>query len=198
MTVKEKQEYFYQMAIESATAQNVSMVKEYEEQLAKESKELEEQLNESYTRKLKATKENLLRENNSKVSFKTLELRHEYNEQNDQLKDDLFEQVKAQVKAFCKTDTYQQKLLNQIKAIVDDAKGLKCNVKVMPQDYEFVMAQNLPVNINVIKSDKDFWGGCKAFFEEKKMVIDHTFEYEFEECKQNFQFHLTKETEVRA
>lgn len=197
MTVKEKQEYFYQMAIELATAQNISMVKEYEEQLKKETEKYEKQLEDTYIHKLKVTKEELLREKNTKVSFQSLELRHEYNELKENLKEELFEQVKVEILEYCKTDAYKEKLLSQISSAMKFGEGLTCNVKVMPQDYDFVVAQKFQGKVSIIKSDLDFWGGCEVYIKEKQIVINHTFAYEFEECKQHFQFHLPTAVEVR-
>ncbi len=195
MTFSEKQEYFYQMAIELATAQNISMVKEYKEQLEKETRKYEQQLDESYLHKLKVTKEELLREKNSKVSYQSLELRHEYNELKDKLKETLFEQVKAQVLDFCKTEAYKDKLLSQINTALKVSEGLSCDVEVMSTDYDFVVAQKFPDNITIIKSDVDFWGGFKIYIKKKQMVINHSFAFEFEECKQ--QFHLPTAVEVK-
>ncbi len=196
MTFKEKQEYFYQMAIELATAQNISMVKEYEEQLKKETKKYEEQLEDSYLHKLKVTKEELLREKNSKVSFQSLELRHEFNELKENLKEELFEQVKVQVFEFCKTDAYKEKLISQINSAIKLGEGCTCNVNVMSEDYDFVVSHQFADTVNIIKSDVDFWGGFKVDIVEKQMVINHTFTFEFEECKQHFQFHLPTAVEV--
>ena len=196
MTFKEKQEYFYQMAIELATAQNISMVKEYEEQLKKETKKYEEQLEDSYLHKLKVTKEELLREKNSKVSFQSLELRHEFNELKENLKEELFEQVKVQVLEFCITDAYKENLITQINSAIKLGEGLTCNVKVMSRDYDFVVSHQFPDTVNIIKSDVDFWGGFEVDIVEKQMVINHTFAFEFEECKQHFQFHLPTAVEV--
>ena len=198
MTVQEKQEYFYEMAIESATAQNIAMVNEYKEQLEKESHEFKKQLKDKYEKKLKNAKEELLRTKNAQLSQKNIQLRYEYNHWKEERKDFLFQKVKEEVIAYCQTSSYQEKLKSQIERAIVKAGHQECILSVMPADFEQISVCGLPNNVHVEKSSQDFWGGFIMEIVNSKVVINNTYASEFTECKAHFQFSKEAEMEVRS
>lgn len=198
MTVNEKQEYFYQTAIESATAQNIAMVNEYKEQLEKESQVLNKKLKNKYEKKLKSAKEEMLREKNAQLSQKNIQLRHEYNNWKEEQKEALFQKVKEAVLAFCKSSAYQDKLKAQVQEAIDKAGQEECIIYVMPKDYELIESNSYPMNVRIEKSPQDFWGGFYMEIISRKIVMNYTYASEFDECKAHFQFAKEASMEVRS
>ena len=198
MTVKEKQEYFYEMAIESATAQNIAMVNEYKEQLEKEGHEFKKQLKNKYEKKIKNAKEEMLKSKNAQLSQKSIQLRYEYNHWKEEQKEVLFQKVKEEVLAYCKTSSYQEKLKEQIERAIVKAKHQECMLYVMPVDFERISACGFPNYVHIEKTSQDFWGGFMMEILNTKVVINNTYASEFLECKAHFQFAKETDVEVRS
>ncbi|MBE5962077.1 MAG: hypothetical protein E7256_11985 [Lachnospiraceae bacterium] len=196
MTVKEKEDNFYKMAIDSATAQNVAMVNEYKEQMAKESEILKGKVEEEVTLKQKMAMDGLLRENNTALSKKLLEARHHYSVCATKCKEDLFKTVEKEILAFCKTAEYQEKLKKQAWDAIKMAQGEPCVMEVMEADTAFLFSIGLPANVSIQASKDNFLGGIRVLFIGKKMILNQTYALKLEEVRHQFQFSEDKMAEV--
>lgn len=188
MKVKEKQDNFYQMAIDSAEAQKKAIVSDYELRLKKESRAYEEQIKSDLDRKKKYETEQIVKDKNMKIAQKTMEIRQSFSNLQATCKEELFELVKEEISSYCKTKEYQEKLCSLIKKTVEDETITGGVIYVTKQDYPIVMNLELPEAITVKESEEEFWGGCKISIPEKKMIINLSYRMKYDELKQQFTF----------
>lgn len=186
MTVKEKEENFYQMAIDSATEQNLAIVNDYKETLIKETASYKEQVDEAIESKKKYEMEQLQREKNTTLAKKSLEIRHEYADLVLSKKEELFEEAKQKILAYCEGQDYQKKLIQTLTKDMEQYPGEECVILVMARDLSQVSNLKLLPQISVVASEEDFWGGYKMEFPKKQMIINQTYALRFAECKHEF------------
>ncbi len=186
MNIKEKAEHFYNMAVDNATAQNTAMVEEYRLLLDKELEQHKKEARRKADAYLKEEMERLMREKNTALALKTLEIRHLYKDRATEITEDLFSKVKINLTEFMKTDNYVELLKKQIKEAKEFAKNRPVTIYLNSTDADKAALLCEELNITIEISETDFWGGTRAVIPDKNVVINESFLSKWEEAKKCF------------
>ncbi|HCL02113.1 MAG TPA: hypothetical protein DHW61_06790 [Lachnoclostridium phytofermentans] len=186
MNIKEKAEHFYNMAVDNATAQNTAMVEDYRLLLEKELEQHKKDVRRKADNYLKEEMERLVREKNTALALKTLEIRHLFKDRSTVITEDLFSKVKISLFEFMKTKEYVELLKKQIKEAKDFAKDHSVTVYLNSTDADKAAMLREESNITIEISTTDFWGGTRAVIPDKNVVINESFLSKWEEAKESF------------
>lgn len=186
MNIKEKTEHFYNMAVDSATAQNTAMVEEYRLLLAKELEQHKKEAKRKADVYLKDEMEHLMREKNTAIALKTLEIRHLYKDRTTELTEDLFSKVKASLFEFMKTDAYVDMLRRKIREAKEFAKEYSVIVYLNASDADKVSLLSKEFDVAIEISQTEFWGGTRSMIPEKNVIMNESFLSKWEEAKKSF------------
>lgn len=186
MNIKEKAEHFYNMAVDNATAQNTAMVEEYRLLLEKELEQHKKEVRRKADNYLKEEMERLMREKNTALALKTLEMRHLYKDRATEITEDLFSKVEQSLREFMKTNDYVELLKKQIKEAKEFAKDRPVTVYLNKTDEDKATMLSEEFNITIEISESDFWGGTRAVIPDRNVIINESFLSKWEEAKECF------------
>ncbi len=174
------------MAVDNATAQNTAMVEDYRLLLEKELEQHKKDVRRKADNYLKEEMERLVREKNTALALKTLEIRHLFKDRSTVITEDLFSKVKISLFEFMKTKEYVELLKKQIKEAKDFAKDHSVTVYLNSTDADKAAMLREESNITIEISTTDFWGGTRAVIPDKNVVINESFLSKWEEAKESF------------
>lgn len=188
MTIDEKISHFYDVTVEEARAESAAILEQHKQKLEKMLEEHKALSTESAKVQIKAETENVRREVNKALSAEQLTIKRDWNKKQNELKEKLFSEVKQHLQTFTKSPEYIDYLCAKIKEARDFAGEDEMQVYLCPQDSdllpEIVKRTGFPVQL----SSDDFMGGIRAAIPQKNILIDHSFEGNFEAAYKEYKF----------
>lgn len=188
MTVEEKLQHFYNVAVGEAQTEADEMLDNHKKTLAlrldahKKEKKLQAEQD------IKAEIDNARREVNKALSSEQLVIKREWNKKQTALKDKLFVEVKDLLESFMTSPQYEEYLIEKIREAHKIAAGEDLHIYVTMEDssriHELTTATGIPVEV----SEESFMGGIKAIIPSKNILIDNSFLDSFVALRKEFTF----------
>ncbi|MDD3174591.1 MAG: V-type ATP synthase subunit E [Herbinix sp.] len=186
MTLDEKLDHFYSSVIDSATKQNIEIVKEYKGILQKNFDERKEAAIHKAETNYRMASENIIRERNRKLSVESMDIRRKVLEKTAEISEQIFCEVRRKLYEYMKTSEYEDLLCSQIKKASDFAKGDAITIYINPSDAQKIIKLEEKTGISLTVSDRDFIGGSRAVIPSRSILIDNSFLTKLEEEKSSF------------
>lgn len=186
MTVEEKLQHFTTYTMEEARKRCDAMISEYTAALEQIFKEHQETKRRQEELEIKTETERLVRENNQRVSQTQMEIKRTLNQQQAELKDKLFAEVRDMLARFAETPEYQKLLVRELKDAVAFAKGEELILYIDPSDAARRSSLEVEVGRLITVSKYPFLGGTRAVLPKRKILIDNSFETKLAEAKEGF------------
>lgn len=188
MTVEEKLQHFYDVAVGEARKEADDMLEEHRQALAAQlDAHREEKLRQAQD-DIRAEIDHAKREVNKTLSAEQLLIKRNWTKRQNELKERLFEEIKEKLEAFMASPEYEAYLAEKIhkaKAIAGDST---LEVFVTSKDAPRVPALTAKCGLPIQVSEEPFMGGIKAVLPEKNILIDNSFLDAFVTLKKEFKF----------
>ena len=188
MTIDEKLSHFYDVTIEDAQAKAAGILEEHRKALAQMTEKHKADSQENAQVQIKAETANARREINKALSAEQLTIKRDWTKKQNELKEKLFAEVKAQLENFRNTPDYPAYLENKIKEALDFAEQDKINIYLSPEDSALLPELVERTKAFITVSTEDFLGGIKATIPHKNILIDHSFAGNFQAVYKEFKF----------
>lgn len=188
MTINEKLEHFYDAAVEAARTEAQQKLDMHKEKLAKTFAEHKRAAIENADAQVKAEAENAKREINKALSAEQLSIKRQWTKKQNDLKAELFVEVKNQLEAFMKTSAYEDflcKKINEAKAFAGDDRII---IYVDSADESRVHSLTARTGMPLVVAESSFMGGIKATIPDKNILIDDSFLEVFDALQKEFKF----------
>ena len=117
MTIDEKLEHFYEISLEEAKQDAEKAIQEHKEHLAQMLEEHKISRRQSAEAEVKAEAEHVRREVNKALSAEQITLKRDWSRKQEELKDDLFAEIRLKVKDFMSGPEQIEYLCRQCEAV---------------------------------------------------------------------------------
>lgn len=188
MTLNDKIDNFYTSVIDSATAQSVEIIEDYQKSLKKIYDERKEAAIKRSKNTYRVETDNSLREKNRKLSQETLNIKRKVLELTEELTNKLFADVEKKLTAFMETPEYLEHLKRKIQEAYEFARGDEIIIYINPTDAAHISMLEKETGIKLTVSNRDFLGGIRAVITSRTILIDHSYLTKLTEAKSSFKF----------
>lgn len=188
MTLEDKISHLQSAAMEEARAQGNAIIKQHEDALLGVFEQhCTEATRQSETR-IKAEATTAKQQLNMASSKAQLELKRELGKVHDNLKKQLFKEVRTLIDDYMKTEDYKRLLVSYIENAASFANGESMTLYINPDDADKKQYLEDHTGMTLTLSREDFIGGIRAVIHERNILIDHAFKGAIENEYQKFLF----------
>ncbi|MCI8306845.1 MAG: hypothetical protein HFH14_02230 [Lachnospiraceae bacterium] len=188
MTQDEKLKLFFDAAMEDAGRRNETAVSEFRNSLESSYDEHVINVRESAEAKFKVGRDSLIRECNSEISRRQIELRREFAAKQEEYRKNIFDRVTDKLIQYKNTPEYVSMLKAHIKKAEEYAGDDSMTIYVDATDEELIKELSASCGANVAVCDRNIMGGIRAEIPAKNVLIDESFTSKLEEAGRNFNF----------
>lgn len=188
MTIDEKLEHFYKTSVEAAREKAVNDIEAHKASLAEMLAEHKKSQTESAECEIKAETENVRREINKALSAEMITLKRDWSQKQNQLADQLFAEVKEHLEAFTATPEYLDYLAEKIREARDFAGKDELHIYLSASDNDKLDTMTHKTGFPLEVSGESFIGGIKATIPGKNILIDNSFQENFNAVRGEFKF----------
>ncbi len=188
MTTEEKLQNFYTASIESAQKDAQALLDEHKAALDKIFQEHQEMKNRQAEAELKAEADKIKRETNKKISAAQLAIKRSLSKKQEDLKEQLFVEVRNKLTAYMDTPDYEQFLYQKCRQAMEFAAGEEVILYIDQADsiHQHSLTQKLGVKPEL--SREIFMGGMRAVIPSKNILIDNSFKTLLADAQARFTF----------
>ena len=137
---------------------------------------------------IKAETENVRREINKALSAEMITLKRDWSQKQNQLADQLFAEVKEHLEAFTATPEYLDYLAEKIREARDFAGKDELHIYLSASDNDKLDTMTQKTGFPLEVSEESFIGGIKATIPGKNILIDNSFQENFNAVRGEFKF----------
>lgn len=188
MTVEEKLQHFYDVAVGEAQKEADEMLKNHQQLLGRQLEEHKKEKLSQGEQDIKAEIGHAKREVNKALSAEQLFIKREWTKRQTELKDKLFVEVKDKLEAFMISPEYEKYLTEKILTAHKLAAGEDIRIYVTPADESKVHSLTASTGLPIEVSKEPFMGGIKATIPGKNILIDYSFLDSFIALRKEFTF----------
>lgn len=188
MTVEEKLIHFFDSSVGDARMQSEAAIEEYKKALDKDFEEFKVNIDSLVSARLKMEETRIRRELNHDLSTNLIQIKKELSDKHDELKNALFSEVKQLLDEFRTSDEYKALLEKQIMDALDFAGEDLVTVYIDPADEKLMPFLTQKFSCRIVISSYAFGGGTRTVIDEKNILIDHSFDTQFNEIMEDFTF----------
>ena len=169
MTIEEKLQHFYDTSVAEAQTEAENTLEAHKKSLEEMLEKHKESRKMDAEAQIKAETENATREVNKALSAEQLTLRRDWTAKQNELRNELFVEVKNHLEDFMESPEYQDYLCT-------------------PEDTALQRSIVAKTGFAVEISKEPFMGGIKATIPAKNILIDNSFMSAYEKLKKEFKF----------
>lgn len=188
MTQDEKLKLFFDAAMEDAGRRNLDAVSEFKNSLEAIFNEHVVNMREAAEAKFKVGRDSLIRENNSEISKRQIELRREFAAKQEEYKKNIFDGVVDKLMQYKKTPEYVLLLKAYIKKAEEYAEEERMTIYIDSSDSALAGELGKSCGAGIVVSNEDIMGGIRAEIPSKNVLIDESFASKLEEAEHRFNF----------
>lgn len=188
MTTEEKLQHFYDVSVNEAKAEAQVQLDAYRQELEQQFDAYKKNKDNETALLLKAESDQASRTINKVLSASQLDIKRSWSKKQNELKDQLFGEVKQLLLDFKETPEYDRYLEAKINEAKEFAENDEAEYYLSPQDAAKASALSASTGVKIQISDHDFMGGIQARIPQKNILIDNSFLGAFENERQNFTF----------
>lgn len=188
MTVEERIKHIQDVVMEEARQQEHEILTRHEEVLNKvfETHRLEA-MRQSQLR-IRAEQYSATRQVKTAVSKRQLTLKRELGQVKNELKAELFKEVREMLEDYMMTEEYEGLLLSYIEKAVKFAKGQSLSIFINTSDREKKESLEERTGMSITVSEEDFIGGVKAVIRDRNILMDYSFLSALDKEQEEFVF----------
>ncbi len=188
MTIDEKLSHFYDITVEDARTKAAAVLEDHKQTLEQMVAEHRVRSEENAQAQIKAETANAKREINKALSAEQLMIKRDWTKKQNELKENLFAEVKAHLKDFTQTSEYMDYLIDKVKEALDFAGEDDLSLYLSPEDSDLLEELQKRTGAAIELSESSFLGGIRATIPHKNILIDHSFAGNFESVYKEFKF----------
>ena len=188
MTIEEKLQHFYDLSVEEAGSTAEDDLRNHKARLEEMLNQHKQARKQDSEEQLKAETANAKREINKALSAEQLTLKRELNARENELKDQLFVDVKEKLNAFRSTAAYKEYLIRKIRDAVAFAGDDELFVYLSPEDAGLLQELSASVGFPIQLANESFIGGMRAEIPSKNILIDNSFTEALRVRRREFNF----------
>lgn len=188
MTIDEKLSHFYDITVEDARTKAAAVLEDHKQTLEQMVAEHRVRSEENAQAQIKAETANAKREINKALSAEQLMIKRDWTKKQNELKENLFAEVKAHLKDFTQTSEYMDYLIDKVKEALDFAGEDDLSLYLSPEDSDLLEELQKRTGATIELSESSFLGGIRATIPHKNILIDHSFAGNFESVYKEFKF----------
>ena len=188
MTVEEKLQHFYDVAMGEAKKEAEAMLNEHQEKLNTQLEQHKQDKLRQAEQDIKTEIDNAKREVNKALSAQQLVIKRDWSRKQTELKDKLFNEVKDMLETFMASADYEPYLAEKIMEAHKIADGQEIHIFVTAADQTRIPSLVSRTGIPVEVSEEAFIGGIKAIIPDKNILIDYSFLDSFITLRKEFTF----------
>ena len=181
MTTEEKLQHFYEVSMESAREESEKALEEYRAALSQMLAEHKEDKQKNAGGQLKL-------EINKALSAEQLHIKRRLSKKQQELREELFVEVKNKLEAFMSSPEYLVWLEEKIREALTIAGEDEVQIYLTPADTSLLETLAARCGTPLLVSQTPFMGGVRAVIPAKNILIDHTFKTLYENEKEEFNF----------
>ena len=190
MTTEEKLKHFQDICMTDARERSAKMLDDYMNALDATYEEHVADARRRADMQVEAETDKLERETNKRLSIGQLDLKREFSQKQEELKDKLFVELRDRLANFMETQEYQHLLDRQVKAAKAFAGDEELIIYMDPSDADKVQRIAMHYNATIKVSEYSFNGGTRAVIPSKHILMDNSFDTKFNEARHEFKFDL--------
>lgn len=188
LTIEEKLQHFQESTIQDAKNKSTQMLDEYRASLDKVFEEHKEKKLRQAQLEIKTQTESIKQDRNKELSKQHLHIKRKITRKQEELKENLFVEVKDLLCKYLDSSEYNNLLISQINAAKKFAKDQNITIYIDPSDSSRRSSLEVATNTVLTISDYSFLGGTRAVISDRNILIDNSFETKLAEAKANFIF----------
>lgn len=188
MTINEKINNFKERAIKDANLQSQSIIHECEENIKTQLEEYKKKAEADYNSKLQFESEEIVKNNNKKLSSDTVLLKQKLEKRRLELVASLFDDLKKKLYEYKQTTDYQDLLLKQIQQIEQYSEGSDFVIYIDKSDSDLLDKLSNKSKHKIEISPNNLLGGVRGIITKENILIDYSFSNKLMEEKSNFSF----------
>lgn len=175
MQIEEKLEVFRNFTIDVAKEESERLIAEYEESCNREIEAFRQNKLAELEHKVHSEERNIRRQMNSRVSGEMLRQKRSLDECKRQWREKLFEEVRALLAEYQKTEKYLEYLVAKIKMARELAGEDEVIIYINPSDAGKKAELEGWTGAELTVSSIDFGGGIRAVIRARNILIDESF-----------------------
>lgn len=188
MTIDEKLEHFYEVSIAEAKEQASGQLDEHKKKLAEMLSEHKKSRSRDAEDDIRAETENARREINKALSAEQITLRRTWSARQNELKEQLFSEVKEQLNSFRSQPRYEDYLCEKVNEARDFAGDDELHIYLSADDSDRLDSMTAKTGFPLEVSPDSFMGGIKATIPAKNILIDNSFLENLQTVFREFKF----------
>ena len=188
MTIDEKLEHFYKTSVEAAKEKAARDIEAHKASLAEMLAQYKKSQTENAEYEIKAESENVRREINKALSAEMITLKRDWSQKQNQLADQLFAEVKNHLETFTSTPEYLDYLAEKIQDARNFAGEDELHIYLSSSDSDKLKPMVQKTGFPLELSEESFIGGIKATIPGKNILIDNSFQENFNAVRREFKF----------
>lgn len=188
MTTEEKLQHFYDVSVNEAKSEAQMSLDAYRQELEQQFDAYKKNKDYETALLLKAESDQASRTINKALSASQLDIKRSWSKKQNELKDQLFEEIKKLLLDFKETPEYDRYLEAKINEAKEFAENDEAEYYLSAQDAAKAAALSAATGVKIQISDYDFMGGIQARIPQKNILIDNSFLGAFQNERQNFTF----------
>ena len=188
MTIDEKLEHFYKTSVEAAKEKAARDIEAHKASLAEMLAQYKKSQTENAEYEIKAETENVRREINKALSAEMITLKRDWSQKQNQLADQLFAEVKNHLETFTATPEYLDYLSEKIQDARNFAGEDELHIYLSASDSDKLEPMAQKTGFPLELSEESFIGGIKATIPGKNILIDNSFQENFNAVQEEFKF----------
>ncbi|MGI6069516.1 MAG: V-type ATP synthase subunit E [Blautia sp.] len=188
MTVEEKLQHFYDVAVGEAQKEADEMLEKHQQILTQQFESHKQEKRSQAEQDIKAEVDHAKREVNKALSSQQLIIKRDWTKRQTELKDKLFVEVKDKLEAFMASPEYEKYLTDKILAASELAAGEEIRIYVTPADESRIHSLTASTGLPIEVAGEPFMGGIKAVIPGKNILIDYSFLDSFIALRRDFTF----------
>lgn len=175
MTLEEKIQQLQASSMEQARAEGNAIIDSHHEALEKVFEEHKVEIIRQSETRIKAEHINARQQFNHTMAQSQTEIKRKYGQIHEELKIQLFQEVRDLISDFMKTDRYDNYLVKCIQHAMQFASGEQITIYINPSDQEKISVLEKSTGATLTISTEDFIGGVRAVIRERNILIDNSF-----------------------
>ena len=188
MTIEEKLQHFYDTSVAEAQTEAENTLEAHKKSLEEMLEKHKESRKMDAEAQIKAETENATREVNKALSAEQLTLRRDWTAKQNELRNELFVEVKNHLEDFMASPEYQDYLCSRIQKAREFAGNDEIFIYLSPEDSALSEKLQQRTGAAIQLAKDSFLGGIRATIPHKNILIDHSFAGNFEAAYKEFKF----------
>lgn len=188
MTIDEKLQHFYDVTVDDAREEAQRAIDSHKYSLEQMLQEHKRTGRKNAEAALKAEAEDARRQVNKTLSTEQIMLRRNISKKHEELKEQLFSEIKRKLIQFKATPEYEEYLAKKVLDARSFAGEDELHVYLSPEDADLLESMIHKTMFPLEISEDSFLGGIKATIPGKNILIDNSFLENFNAVRREFKF----------